>query len=670
MKKILAVIIIIGLAACLLVVNQRMQVETSSRKVELVFDYPGLQALSTLAGEKEGDILESLQEAGLTSLAIYPKTVGELMAGNLVNVLLGKEIVQVYSISREVAAPYRDWIEAGLDNGDYVFFSGDAVMINWLAQQLGARKIRYTREEVGGTQYLWVHDQLLLSTTPLGFAPGELELVRNTGLKVVPRFKDYPGFTPGILDIWLEELEGMEWGTIIFAGNSVPGYPAVSPWKIAEKLRGRVIGYIEPFIGYQEGIKDLVVAADLSTVRVHSIQQKEMDRYSPEKVVDRYLRAVRERNVKVLYLKPFLTTSGKEFKDLIELNVHFIKQLKKGLQSMGYETGVAKPFPVTGSSRWMVLVLIVGVVAAGLLLINQFIRLNIWVDLLLGGVITAGFAFLMLKGYVFWSREVAALGAAVIFPSLAGVYIEKRLGLINGSPLKYKGGRGASIWSLPVVLVSASLISLLGGLYIASLLFHTRYLLKVSQFRGVKISFLLPLLLVSAHLIFSWLKQREPGEWREVIRKLWWGPLRWKHVIITGLLGLMGLIYIGRTGNYPLLPVPSWELWLREALEDWFAIRPRFKEFLLGHPAFFLLLIASRYRLRFWHWFLLLLTMVGQINIVNTFSHLHTPFLISLWRTILGLGLGFVTGYVLIILYRFLILLSGKLEHITRGSSE
>jgi hypothetical protein len=36
---------------------------------------------------------------------------------------------------------------------------------------------------------------------------------------------------------------------------------------------------------------------------------------------------------------------------------------------------------------------------------------------------------------------------------------------------------------------------------------------------------------------------------------------------------------------------------------------------------------------------------IGQLSILNTFSHIHTPLLVSMWRTLLGLVLGFALGW-------------------------
>ena len=109
------------------------------------------------------------------------------------------------------------------------------------------------------------------------------------------------------------------------------------------------------------------------------------------------------------------------------------------------------------------------------------------------------------------------------------------------------------------------------------------------------------------------------------------------------VLGAVGLMLI-RTGNEAPGAVPDWELRLRALLESIMQVRPRTKEFLIGHPALVVgawLLLTGRTR------FLplaMFLATIGQASMVNTFCHLHSPLLVSLQRTgwgiLLGVGLG------------------------------
>ena len=111
--------------------------------------------------------------------------------------------------------------------------------------------------------------------------------------------------------------------------------------------------------------------------------------------------------------------------------------------------------------------------------------------------------------------------------------------------------------------------------------------------------------------------------------------------MLGGLMAVAVAIYVARTGNEGM-SVSGLELQFRSLLDQILGVRPRTKEFLLGHPALLLLLIYGYRDNRFLP--LLLLAAIGQASLVNTFAHIHTPLLISLLRACHGLWLGILLG--------------------------
>ncbi|MEI6433009.1 MAG: DUF5693 family protein, partial [bacterium] len=67
---------------------------------------------------------------------------------------------------------------------------------------------------------------------------------------------------------------------------------------------------------------------------------------------------------------------------------------------------------------------------------------------------------------------------------------------------------------------------------------------------------------------------------------------------------------------------------------------------LIGHPALLLSLIFGVTGRRQWAIPLFIIGAVGQISLLNTFCHLHTPLLVGLWRAGLGIGFGILIGLV------------------------
>jgi hypothetical protein len=123
--------------------------------------------------------------------------------------------------------------------------------------------------------------------------------------------------------------------------------------------------------------------------------------------------------------------------------------------------------------------------------------------------------------------------------------------------------------------------------------------------------------------------------------------LRYWHVaaIMAGMVGLA--VMVMRSGNSTPVPPSDMEMRLRAVLDHALVVRPRTKEIFLGHPA---LILALAFILAGWRrgaWIGVLLGAVGQVSLVNTFGHIHTPLLISLARVGNGLWVGIVVALAL-----------------------
>lgn len=96
--------------------------------------------------------------------------------------------------------------------------------------------------------------------------------------------------------------------------------------------------------------------------------------------------------------------------------------------------------------------------------------------------------------------------------------------------------------------------------------------------------------------------------------------------------------------DYQILQVNEIELKFRSLLEKLLTFRPRFKEFLFGYP-FLMLGLWTNKR------YLIYLGLIGEVSVINTFIHIHTPFHVSLLRTLLGIIIGILLGLIFIRIY-------------------
>ena len=183
-----------------------------------------------------------------------------------------------------------------------------------------------------------------------------------------------------------------------------------------------------------------------------------------------------------------------------------------------------------------------------------------------------------------------------------------------------------------VVFMAVSSLTVLAGLVLHGLGATPSSVLGLSVMRGVKLQLLLPLLLAGSVLLT-----------RQEIKRLMNLQLKVKHLVLAaaGLGGILAL-YLMRSGNFPLLPVSDGERYFRDGLDQLLGARPRFKEFAIGHPLFLIGLAlknrpaVSGATARYFLW----AGLIGQISILNTFTHFSSPLFTSLLRSFNGIGVG------------------------------
>jgi hypothetical protein len=266
-------------------------------------------------------------------------------------------------------------------------------------------------------------------------------------------------------------------------------------------------------------------------------------------------------------------------------------------------------------------------------------------------------------------QKLVALAGAILFPVLAftwfPVAVEDRGSTGNRdrdeewngrpSPREDRCERARRRSRPPAPLLSFAaivVVTLMGALTVVGLLSERPFMVKVSAFAGIKAAHFLPLLVIAGlFIIGGW---GGPRPWAEARRRarhhlaLFFGERLHVWHLATAIMALVILgLMLARTGNDPGVGISGPEMALRSLL-DRFMVRPRTKEFLIGHPVLVAtLVLAARGAGRPWLVPLLLVGAIGQVSMVNSFCHLHTPLALTLARTLNGLWIGVLLGLVL-----------------------
>jgi hypothetical protein len=641
LKKVLALIIIISFIAAGWGLTVRVSEIDSSNQVEIVIDGEAYQQLKSLEPQLE---LSDLKKIGLSGAAVYQKNIEDFLEEGSLKRLEGIDLALAgEDLRRELE---EENVETNRLAGEALF----AVLSDSLIEQLDnlapVLNAEYAARTFRAGDFYFIyfqnwHDSL--EDLNIGYDAEFAAEAESAGLDIIYR----SGNDLNSLSVLENNLALLTPDMLIFDGEEITGFPAELE-KTAEIIRENklLFGYIEAFIADQSGAKKLADLIDLNILRTHSMQQEEVEKASPQLIVDRYLRAVRERSVRVIYHKPYL-----EGNDLLQRNLALLDSLKDNLNAENFVIGDAEALPYFSGSLFSLLAALLGVTAAGILLLNYFSAFNYAKLMNIFFVFSAGTAFLLLQsGRIILLRQITAFGAAVIIPSLAVIafILDKKSG---GEEIKEEAGVLKASLYLTANFSAAVFTAFMGGIFVSASLNTSDFIFKLEQFRGVKAAFLLPLILISIY----YLLQLGGDKLKNSIPEFLETAVKVKHIILAGGLAFIAVVYIGRTGNFPLLPVPNWEMLVRSLLEKILYVRPRFKEFLIGHPLFMLTLwLAVIKRKKLYFYPLLMLASVGVITAVNTFSHLHTPLLISILRTFHSYWLGLILGAVFILGYELL----------------
>jgi hypothetical protein len=366
-------------------------------------------------------------------------------------------------------------------------------------------------------------------------------------------------------------------------------------------------------------------------------------------VIGEYLLGVRERNIRVIYYRPYphviqVESGGSTITESAEqTNLDLLSRLTAALKANGFAIGRASGFVDFKGAKLDALYVLAGLgVAAALLLLFELQGWSRpWTPWALFGITVAAFAAGMATSHADAVRKLWAFGGAVTLAVLASTTLAAAFHTAPSGNGLHDAARGTRL-----LLVSAG-IALLGGLYVTGLLSQAAFMIEVDQFFGVKALLVAPPAIVALLYAFTPMFG-SPRSAADVAG----APVRAWMLAALLALGTAIVLLIIRSGNQPDIGVSNFELNLRGALTAIMGARPRFKEFLIGYPPIFLLAALTPEHRRAAGWALVLCAAVGLADILDTFSHIHTALSVGLLRTLNGAVLGAAIGILAQWLYR------------------
>lgn len=353
-------------------------------------------------------------------------------------------------------------------------------------------------------------------------------------------------------------------------------------------------------------------------------------------------RAVTDRGMRLIILTPLVDESKNIVSDF-DAYSDLISGLEKRISARGITLGdtfSAMDAPVT--SPYLIAGALMLLIAVSYLLLSALFKLDKKLEYIILPI-AAVIAFagsLLFTGLV---QKLGAFAASVVFPCFSALLFVRTSKAQTEHSLLVR---------FTLSLLSMLAIGLTGGLYVGALLASRPYMMQFEIFSGVKLSSLLPLAFTAAILAFTLFNKKSRGE-IQVFQKPPTALLVFIGVCVTAAL----VVLILRSGDN-MLPVSDIEVGFRNLLEYFLYARPRTKEMFLAFPALALYIVASDRRIPLFQLPLGILASIGACSVVNTFCHIFTPVHVSVIRTFISVGFGFVVG--VIGMYLFSLLLGKK----------
>ncbi len=629
-RKIVIILILLGIVSGIYVFQTRINIENRNNKVGLILDTDEYKLFSYEHGYNFYELYSILHKAGANIAAISEETLEKLKLDGKLTYMSGADFVYTRFFDQE---------KMSVKPGSTYIITHDKALILKLKREFSLKIGKDKVSQIGDSLLLVDVSPDTLSEFPLYYPDDLSKKLREMGFKISLRVTNFPNITDKSIEEIFKRIEDIKPINIIFAGEEVLGYPDYKLIKkVGEYIERKKIPYGIIEFTNQRGMKFLSKKLPAFALRVHSISKDELEDLSYKKAVDRWVRAVKERNMRLLFVKPI--PFGK---DMLKQNTSYINDIVHGIGRIGYKVGIPSPLPFVPLNPYVILLLssivffVLYYVLKALLLIpgEEWIEKFVWIIMVLWGL----FFLVLLVKNISLSAKFSALTAAIVFPVFSIIINERYF------KDKYREDLRGALVSTVSGLLEVSLVSFIGALLVALLLSSTPFMLSIDKFMGVKIAYLLPVLLSMAYL---W--KRKNANRYPIITSLN-KPLRVGDIVILGVLGIVGLLFILRSGNFSFVSIPGFEEKMRDFLEHTLIARPRTKEFFIGHPILMLSIFWSFLRIRTYKIAFIGLGVIGQTTLINSFCHIHTPLKIALLRTFNGLWLGAVMGFIYIAIF-------------------
>ncbi|MGP1568155.1 MAG: DUF5693 family protein [Peptoanaerobacter stomatis] len=667
----------ICLLGSLKVVYERINVESNYKTYETVMELRDIKSIASVENRDYLDVAREFTDIGVNSICVFEDTIDSLKLNENFKISTRYDGLDLEINGTKYGLEYiKKGLEETVKDGRKIYYKDeDTLIIEGRLSDFAYNSSQIMRDFTGKRVALENNKQSLIEYTGLGFVDSELQELKDNKFSINLR----PVYIGAIqdekksIDRYINFIKkySPNQRIVIFGGEEILGGEENTDY-LAEKMKEASLIPVAIETSEQDGnidlkgLRALTQKMDYQTTRLFSTLTYIQDRYDygiaghnqGQEIMNSYYRAISERNIRVIYFRAFHYKGGPLITDMSIYKQRF-EELNSRLDKFYGITPITSDNYVKTmdrflTSKYMKLLATVAIMVSALIIFDNIFKntQNIQLVLLVLGVIgSAGIYKFNIKLATF--NTFMALFGTISFATLSIVYLLRATKKFEEN----KSLENTNIYKLflfgTVELLKCIMISLIGVTFIVTLYGDSVYMLEFSKFSGVKISQMLPLLIVPfAYLSIIGLgkyfdKNRSLKE--QVVETLQKNVKVWQVVLLFAMLGVLGLMLL-RSGHTSNVDPSSSEILMRNIFEYIFPARPRNKAIFLGYPSLILLImLASKKKFRDTYILFALAATIGQADILNTFSHIRTPFLVSLSRVGIEYAVSFVITFVIVV---------------------
>lgn len=652
-SPVLLFFVIIGLIASLYLVYERNHVEQVQNGIENIVDYDAVLRASSYEKRSSDEAFNELKAAGVTAMAIYDRTLEKASDAGQVVILNANDAKELGVIGASPSNGATYILQVPGKEGYFREIRED------LEHRLGINKVHLVNTMQGPAIEIKDIPAESLKTMKLSISRLQAKEVINRDFNVIVRPSNFKNETKDDVALVFRRIDGLpRIHGMVFVGKEVLGYPNDIDTTLQYLNQKHIpVAGIEAInqLQYdpQQGFDQMANANRYSVGRLYTVSKDEMKKLSPAEVSQWFYISDIERNIRFNLFPIYEEGIGN--KTALETSIGYIKDVNDKLSERGFQFGEPSVYPPYYPNALLVVLAMSGAISLSVMVLNMLCSMKHHKQLVLYFTLLLISVVLYVVTHGTLITQLWALASAIAAPVAGMVFLMDHW---KGYGSKKKVGALKASLLAVAYLVGATLIAFIGGMYIASMLGNTRFFMEFALFRGVKLTFVLPILLTAIAFL-----QRFPlwkgkvihstEDAKTFVKDFLTIDIKLYVLFIAGFLAAVAIIFVGRSGHTAGVPVPGFEIALRRFLENTLYARPREKEFLIGHPA---LVLASFAVLRKWptliHFVLTVAGVIGIGSMVETFCHIRTPVLMSIMRGIDGLWIGILIGLVAIIAVR------------------